>query len=673
MTYIKNIKVMLFCFFYSIINAQTNDIELVKKHLREITLNYTDQIPVETSTSLAKILNEGKFIDINYSDNSAARWEWGVHWQRLTSLAIAYADSTSKQYHSKLLENRIVAGVDFWLTNHSKPKNAWWELIGVPYEMGKVFILMEDEMGTERMQKILPQINLAVRPEMYYYWGKATGQNLLWEAFNHVYASALVGDNAGMKRAFAAAADEIIITKAEGIQPDYSFHQHGAQSYAFGYGKAFSLSAAQILYAANGTKYALSTEKTNLISAYLLEGQRWCSYRNILEYTAMGREISRSDSKTKTIAMAAELMSKVDQRRSIELSDFVLQLKAKQQTNVLTGNRYFPRIDFMVQQVSNFMITIKTVSKDIVSTETGNLENLKGYHLGQGTQFIVRRGDEYEGIFPLWDWEKIPGSLCEQTQKPLLVYDWTKGAQGNSDFVLGVSNGKTGCLTYEYNKDSIRAHRSWFCFDNEMAMLVSALYFERPNPVFQTINQTFAVGNVFINTKKLDNNEIISKKVKSVWHDSISYFFYAKDFRVSAKSVLHQGSWNDINRAESDNKIAKKLFTLGIDAGKSANNGAFACIIAPNVGVKSKSKLKILKNTNVQQVVYNKTSQTLQFVAYYPCEIQLPWCKMTLTVTQAGVGVIQQNTNLLELRFRASKDKETLIRIPGEQRSNTVI
>lgn len=635
--------------------SQLKDIERVKSKLCEVTLFYTDLNIAEKPDFLIDKCNNGKFIDLDYTDNSDARWQWGVHWQRLTAMAIAYADSSSKYYRSKKLENIIVQAVDYWLANGSKPKNGWWELIGVPYEMGKVFILMEDELGDERLQKILPQMNLAVRPDMYYYFGPATGQNLLWEAFNHVYASALADDNAGLERAFAAAADEIISTKAEGIQPDFSFYQHGAQSYAFGYGKAFSLSAAQLLFVAHGTKYALNTEKTKLISSYLLEGQRWCSYRNMLEYTAMGREISRSESKIKSIALAAELMSEIDENRKNELTAFAMQLTGKKQANTVKGNRYFPRIDFMVQQGSNYMMTVKAVSSAIVSTETGNLENLKGYHLGRGTQFIVRRGNEYEGIFPLWDWEKIPGSLCEQTAKPLPVYDWTKGAQGNTDFVLGVSNGKTGCFTYDYSKDSIRAHRSWFFFENEMAMLVSALQFERPNPVFQSINQTFAAGNVFVNNKILNTDNFTSTKVKSIWHDSIAYFFETGNLNVVVNSEMRQGSWYEINRAESAKTIQKKLFTLGIDAGKSAKNGSFACLIAPNVGANAKSELKILRNTSVQQVVYNKNSQTLQLVTYAPCKIQLPWSGITLLVNQAGVGVVKQNGKILEMNFQTSK------------------
>lgn len=653
---LRKLYLLIFILLCPFLMANEKDLERIKQNLRLVTLQFSDQSAGDVQ-SLSDKLNKGFFNDLDYQNNDAARWHWGIHWQRLTALAIA-CKSDGKWFESQDLKDKIVAGVDYWFRLGTRPRNAWWELIGVPYEMGKVFILMEGELGNERLLNALPAMNLAVRKVIYYYHGRATGQNLLWEAFNHVYAAALAADHNGLKRAFEAAANEIIITKTEGIQADYSFHQHGAQSYTFGYGKAFSLSAAQLIFVANNTKYAFPEEKINLVSAYLLDGQRWCSFRNVLEYTAMGREIARSESKVKSIAMAAGLMAEVDLKRRDELNGFVYQLLKSSSEMGLTGNRYFPRIDFMVQQGGDFMVTVKAVSKDIVSTETGNLENLKGYHLGRGTQFIVRRGNEYEGIFPLWNWEKIPGSLCEQTGKPLLVYDWTKGAQGNTDFVLGVSNGKTGCFTYDYNKDSIQAHRSWFFFENEMAMLVSGLVFERPNPVFQSINQTFAVGNIFVNNKKLHTENFTSSKVKSVWHDSIAYIFESGNLNVVVNSGMRQGSWNDINRAESTKTIQNKVFTLGIDAGKAAKDESYACVIIPNTGVKSKSQLRILKNTSVQQVVYNQSSQTLQFVVYAPCEIWLPWSNITLSLGKAGVGIIKQNGSKVEVNFRTSKTEE---------------
>ena len=669
---------VFFCSTLLALHSQVNDIERIKSRLREITIRYSDNRIKESPEELIGKYTNGKFSDLDYANNSVAGWHWGIHWQRLTTLAVAYHQEHSSFFRSVSLKQSLIHGVDHWILHQTNPSNWWWRQIGVPYEMGKVFILMADELGDLRLQKLLPYMNNGEKNDFYVGERKATGQNMLWMAFIHVYASALSGNEDGLKSAFTAAANEFKITTAEGIQPDYSFHQHGALSYAFGYGKDFSLSAAQLLYTAYGTKFSFSDEKTKLISAFILDGQRWCSYRNVLEYTAMGREITRTFNKSKVIAMAAELMSKTDYHRKPELTAYANQLykTTKEyvrvpETNLVYGNRYFPRIDFMVQQGNNFMMTVKAVSKELKSTETGNLENLKGYHLSRGTQFILRRGSEYEGIFPLWDWEKIPGSLCEQTGKPLPEYRWSSGTEGNTDFVLGASNGTTGCFTYEYNKDSISANRSWFFFENVMAMLVSGLNFNRPNPVFQSVNQIFTAGNVFINAKKCNDEEIISKKIKHVWHDSVAYYFDANPFLVSVKSTLHRGAWYDINRAESKEVIEKELFTVGIDAGKSVTNGAFACVVVPNVDVKTSNPLNILKNTAQQQVVFNKNTQTLQFIAHVPCEIQLPWRGMTLSLTKPGVGVIQQKGDQLEVVFSSSK-KESYTRIVPIQKLSKI-
>jgi chondroitin AC lyase len=662
------------------LSAQNADLEKIKSKLREVTLHYSDSRIKESPEELIRKFTNGKFTDLNYADNSSARWHWGVHWQRLTTLAVAYNLEESAFFRSPSLQKSLIDGVDHWIHNGFYPAEWWWGRIGVPYEMGKIFILMQDDLGDKRLQNVLPFMSRVgndnfISPNNKKY----TGQNLLWVAFNHVYASALSGDEDGLKSAFTTASNEFIITTEEGIQPDYSFHQHGALSYAFGYGKDFSLSAAQLLYTAHGTKYSIPNEKAMLISAFILDGQRWCSYRNVLEYTAMGREIARTFNMLKVIAKAAELMSKIDVSRKVELTTYAHQLykttdeyERVPEPNLVKGNRYFPRIDFMVQQGNNFMMTVKAVSKGLKSTETGVGENLKGYHLSRGTQFIVRRGSEYEGIFPLWDWEKIPGTLCEQTGKPLPEYRWSSGTEGNTEFVLGASNGTSGCFTYEYDKDSISANRSWFFFENAMAMLVSSLDFDRPNPVFQSVNQIFAEGDVFINTKKWNAEEINSKKIKTVWHDSVAYYFDANPFAVTVTSKLHRGAWYDINRAESKEVIERELFTVGIDAGKSVASGAFAYVVVPNVGVKSDNPLRILQNTVQQQVVFDKNSQTLQFVAFEPCEIQLPWRKMTLTVTKPGIGVIQLNANQLEVVFTSSKKESSSGQYPLRKLSKII-
>ena len=610
---------------------------------------------------------------MNYSENNPANWAGGIHWRRLTEMALTYRTPSSAYFESNDLKNSIIKGVDYWLANYTRPQNAWWELIGIPYEMGKTFILLEKEIGAERIKQAMPLMNLAVLPDIYNYHGKATGQNLLWETFIHIHSSALTGDTAGLRRAYETSYKEIIITKNEGIQPDFSFHQHGAQSYAFGYGKAFSLSAAQILFSSRGTAFAAPKSKIDLISNYILDGQQWCSRAKMLEYTAMGREIARPETKSGSIAMASQLMSFLDSERKNEYLDFIAQLRGKKRNQELTGNKYFPYIDFMVEQGSGFFFSVKAVSKKIVSTEMGNGENLKGYHLGRGTQFIVRRGDEYEGIFPIWDWEKIPGSLCEQTGQKLPIYNWSKGAEGNTTFVLGVSNGKSGCFTYDYNKDGVKAHRSWFCFGNKIVVMVAALNHQTTHNVYHSINQSFLKSDVYADSKLMSTEMLSKSRVRSVWHDSIAYLFQPSDYNIQLSRKNQSGSWHDISTAQSNDSITKPVFSVGIDLGKTNDKGSFAYTIVPNCGIKDVQKLaasktiSILQNTAEQQIVWNTESNCLQAVIYSPSVITLPWQKMQLELTKPGILVIKRVGNSLKMTVQQegvkAQEREVIINL----------
>lgn len=185
---------------------------------------------------------EGNWPDINYQDKSDATWLPAEHWVRLLKLAVSYRNASSTFYGNATVRNTVIKGIGWWLTNTPVAKNYWWNAIGVPGYMGEVYILMESELSDSLKIKGAALMKLSVKPTYYDYHGVATGQNLLWEASAHLYASCILNDIEGAKRVFKYVADEIVITENEGIQPDYSFYQHGQQNYAFGYGKGFSTS-----------------------------------------------------------------------------------------------------------------------------------------------------------------------------------------------------------------------------------------------------------------------------------------------------------------------------------------------------------------------------------------------------------------------------------------------
>ncbi len=599
---------------------EIEDLNTIKVRLYEIAVSHTG-----SNHDIGNLFDHfdektGLFTDIDYLDQTASsRWDPGYHWRRLSRLALEYEDATSPNWHSSKVKDCVLKGIRVWLEQPPIANNAWWNLIGVPTEMANVFILMENEVGQELIRSSLPLLNYAVKPEYYDYHGPATGENLLWETFNHIAASVLIKDADGVRRAVGASAEAIRITEREGIQPDYSFYQHGTQAYDFGYGKSFSLTASQILYAIRGTSFELPPEKAEILSHYILDGQQWCSYFRMLEYTAMGREISRPDDKTEGILRASRLMRQVDVSRQEEYDDYIAQLEGRPRKKLLEGSRYYDRIKLLVQQGEDYFFSVKNASFPIKYTEGGNRENLKGRYLGDGTQFISRTGDEYEGIFPIWNWRRLPGSVIEQSSGVLAPHDWGKGAEGPDTFAYGLSDGNAGFFSIRTDREGITSNRSWFCVDGKIVHMFSGLSFEKAHEVWQTVNQTFQRTDVYINNRKMDVDSM-SVSVKSVWQDSVGYYFPEKT-KVIVLAKQQSGSWYEINNAYSRESISKDVFTLSENFGKAVDGKSSCYIICPNVSsgddlAKKCSDLRVVANTADLHCIFSRNTVTYYLTSF---------------------------------------------------------
>lgn len=639
-----------------------DDFGKIRKRLYEITLYHTPRPACSPEEIIAAFdPQRGLFTDLDYTNQDRALWHPGIHWRRLTELACQYRLPGSPHYRSPRLREYILKGIDYWLAHTVECVNRWWNYMGVPYEMGKVFILMRDELPEGLIASCKERMLPGVRPDAYYFHTKATGQNLLWLTTIHIYASALTDDDAGLERAYRTAAGEIVVTTGEGIQPDFSFHQHDAQSYAFGYGKQFSLSAAQIVYSASGTRYALPEEKIRILSRYLLDGQQWCTRGRLLEYTAMGREISRREEKTGALVTACRLMRKADPSRAAEYDRFIAQLETGHRSRPLTGNRYFPRIDLMVQHSPGFFFSIKGVSDRIAATESGNRENLKGYYLSKGTQFISRRGDEYEGIFPLWDWEMLPGSLNTHSGNPLPVFKWRIGTWGNTPFVYGVSDSLRGCFAFDYRMDSVTARRGWFLWEDGVACLVSGLDFETVHPVLQTLNQCYARGPVLTDGRPMPDTDARGR-YRTVWHDSVTYCLPG-DREALVFAGRRSGTWYDINRSMPQDTVSARLFSLALDLGRTSRDGSFHCLILPGTGPGEATparigRFRVLRNDRDVQAVWNRSCDQVQIVAYRPARIALPWNGRSVRLTAPALLLVGREGRTLRItRFDPSTNR----------------
>ena len=654
----RNIFALVVVFFTlsSLTKGQDNgDIVIVKQKLVELSIGRMYRPEDYTTMKMSEIFKRykpgGYWQDINYNDSNPAQWAPGRHWERLFELTYLYRQKNSPYYQNKQLFDEIKNGIAFWLKTRPVSSNYWWNSIGIPLAMGKVLVLLEKDLPPAMLADAVVLMNLGVKPNYYDYHGVATGQNLLWLAYVHLYTSCLSSDEVGIKRAFGAVSNEICVSEAEGIQPDYSFHQHGPQLYSFGYGREFTRSAAQFAYLAQGTSCQFTKEKAAVISHYILDGQQWMTRNGFLEYTAMGREISRGPVGKSSILGGIELMRKIDTSRQAEYDAMYQQLKTGKRDNPLLGNRYFYRSDLMVNQRKSYYFSVKGTSDRIIGSESGNGENLRGVYQGAGTYYLVKRGNEYEGVFPLWNWRQVPGSLCEQDTTTLPLFNWGSGTKGVTSFVYGVSDGLYGCFAYDYQKEHVIAKRAWFCFDREIICMAAGIHFSSTNDLNQNINQCFSSGDIFVNGKVLTEPLVNGRTINRVYQDSVAYILTPSSYEVALQNSVKKGSWREINQSGSANIVTGKVFSLNINLGKKVNNGSLSYAIVPGITKLDAEKYRlgdhvtILRNDDKIQAVYHKQLNQVQAVCYSAGSLQLPWANKRLIFEKPGLVIVYNREN----------------------------
>ena len=108
-----NIAFLVVIAIYSIAADRITDLKIIKKNLYDITLHYNDSPPSSIDKLLATFDKEkGIFADLNYSENNPANWAGGIHWRRLTEMALTYRTPSSAYFESNDLKNSIIKGVD---------------------------------------------------------------------------------------------------------------------------------------------------------------------------------------------------------------------------------------------------------------------------------------------------------------------------------------------------------------------------------------------------------------------------------------------------------------------------------------------------------------------------------------------------------------------------------
>ena len=647
-------------------------LQTIQKRLRTRQLEGVgDGTALRAKRYTKDLRDDGSWAGIDYSDRSRARWKPSAHLRRLVTMARAHESPQSPVHGNADLKKALVKAFHHWVDSDYQSANWWWNVIWTPWKLADVMVLMEDEIPPADLQKGLKIARRA--------WPEAdrrymTGANLVWRARTAVKRACLEGNCQLLETAASAMDDTAKITGGEGIQVDFSFHQHGPQLYSGSYGMAFTGDWAAMASLVRGTRFAFDEKHVKNFCGYLLDGQRWMVRDGLFDYTPCGRAVTRKGGTgTGTLREAALHLMKLDTPRQDELAEFARKLKdgSLDPGEGPRGNRSFWRSDFMVHRRKAFYASVNVTSKRTRGAEVVNEEGIKSYHLPHGCNYLLMDADEYRHIFPVWDWERVPGVTCEQTDRDLP----RPGGLGTTDFAGGVSDGQYGAEAFVYhdrNKPGhAKARKSWFFFDRIYVCLGAGIRCESDNPVYTSVNQCRLDGDVLVtgegerSTVKQGQNR--SGALRWVHHDGVTYAFPGSQ-EVHVSTETQSGSWWEINHPSPKKKVSMPVFSLWVDHGKRPEGANYSYVVMPGKKQKEASSaaddlpVRIVDNTPALQAVYHWELGISQMVFYEAGKVQLPE-GLEVTVDTPCMVVLREIPGGLSVAVSSPQHRADKIRV----------
>ncbi len=641
---------------------------------------------------------DGSWADIKYVDDARSRWMNGEHLNRLLVMAKAARVARDGGHPDEALEGKILLALKWWTDHDYQNPNWWWNEIGVPELLGEVGSLLGPQLPDDARAKVVTIMKRSNWKKLMVGTSPWTGANLTWSTGITVVRGCLENDPVPVEESFKRMFEEIVIEpqNKDGLQQDYSFHQHGVQLYNGGYGLDFANDVGRFISYSWGTRFQIPADRMTIFSAYLLEGEQWMIRGNIFDYSADGREITRAGKvvvptdKTAgpvtpvgpaySLGSVMAMLAAEPTPRQKELEGFAARLHGEAGAPEFTGNKQFWDSDFMTQRRAGYYTSVKMLSSRMQNGELVNNEGRKSMHLSDGANYLYLTGSEYANVFGVWDWTKIPGTTAIQGTLVTGEKDPIR-ARGGSSFAGGVSDGTYGMAAMDLKRGNLAAKKAWFFFDSDYVALGAGITLadDKEHGVVTDVNQPLLEGDVqtsegpVAGTKNFDAAHRVW-----VYHDHVGYIF-ASQTKVDVSAGPQTGAWSDFGTGSSVPET-KGVFDLWIDHGTAPQDAAYEYTVVPGATAAVAAKLaahpdvEVLANSAGTQAVYNKGLKLAEIAFRAAGSLDTPLgkveadhsCLLLVRKTAAGWKVTASNPENEALTLHVTvKGKQATIELPG--------
>ncbi|MGW2202826.1 polysaccharide lyase 8 family protein [Streptomyces sp. NPDC001774] len=594
-------------------------------------------------------------------------------YSRLLTMAQAYSQPGTGLTGDASLADDVVAGLDHMYARIYHEGQArfgnWynWQ-IGAPQALLDTCVLLYDRLSATQIANygravdhFVPDSAVAV------YSGTSTGANRV-DLCRVLILRGVVGGSSAKIALGRNALSPVFpyVTAGDGLYADGSFVQHSSVPYAGTYG-AVMLGGLGILFALlTGSSWAVTDPNRQIVLDAVENAWAPFLYNGLVMDNVSGRGTSRGISLNDpgqvqaddhlrghgilaSIVLLGQGASAAENARwrgmvkgwiqrdyySPPLSDPSLGLvglarlkSVAEDTSVSAiaepvGHRLFPAMARATHRRPGWAASISMAGKRITHYETGNGENLHGWHSGSGMLYwwgdTYANGQYSDAFWPTVDPYRLPGT----TTSRIPLADGAGGDWGapkpDVNWVGGATDG-TRAAVGQYLKglqSTLLAKKSWFCLDDSIVCLGAGIKSTDGAAVESVVeNRNLGAGG----THALTVNGTV-KPVSHPWSETLTGVTWAHiggmggyvfpgGATVKALREERTGRWSDINRGMATTAITRRYLTLWADHGTNPFGATYAYVLMPGAGTSQTAAraadtgwLQILANTDDQQGV----------------------------------------------------------------------
>lgn len=607
---------------------------------------------------------DGRFTNITYDNSGAAQ----SHFANLEIMILNYRNPAREYYQDPEMADKIAAGFDYWLDLDYQDWNWWNNFIGHQRRMTPASILFADVLESdypETHEKVVAYFRRVFNRLLVNDQGG--GANLADMSYNAIIGALIGWDIVQLEISLEQMLSTISIRDKDaafinGTRADMTHLEHGPQFHNATYGHELLKSAIAGADLVHGTAWEFPEEAFDLMSRQFLEGIGRMSYGRWVDYNAAGRGMTRINSHSRGPGFASTLNSyiQLDPPRKEELQQLRLRLMANpSRTNYVNATTSFWDAEFISHIRRDYYTSVRLVSERSARNESGNSEGLRNRHFGDGINFTLVHGDEYDRMPAIWNYERLPGLTAEQNFTVQPESAW--GVLGRNRYAGTTTDGQFGVAAMQVNHDGVTAKKSWFLFDDIIAAVGSDINGQPTfTPVFTTLNQTRWVGDIHYQSGNTAQQTISSTTTRSLsgdawaWHRDIGYIIPQGNDQPIIEARPITGNYSNVGTANLE--VEENVMTIWLNHGLNPSNKKYVYYTMPAATMEETAAMaanpvvELLHHDNIAHAVKHHKARTAGIAFFAAGEVALG----------NGVVVTSDNPVLVMLRNRLGRMEITV-------------